>query len=1230
MRGSIVTKKGSTVNHQTQYLHKQAHPLLKISMRFFIHMILKKKMTRLFAVLFYFMFISVSALVAQVSKEPNLINPIPPSPNAASLGAFGNTPISLYTGKANVSIPFFTISQDNFSMPISLGYNGGGVKVEEIASHVGLGWTLNAGGVVTRTVFGKDDFGANGFQTTPYAIPTDLPTDQGSLANFTESQSQMLWDFAKQNHDSEPDVFYFNFAGHSGKFVIDKNGDKHIIPHQKLKITGGNTGWIITTEDGIEFQFGAKEYHQSKQYTQTNSSETSAPVENFISSWYLNKIKFPNSSKSIDFNYTIDSNLTYWESGNNETKHFREFYPDAEKNVVSYCKNWVSTVYLSSIIFENGEIHFDLGNERCDLTGSKVLQEIEIKNKSSEVVKRFSFGYTYNGWTGSDAVTSDCDDFQGSDASLRLVLKEITEADGEGILKKPPYRFDYYEGTLPSRRSTSQDYWGYYNGRNNSTLIPDATLPGVVNGPLYTNFGTNRNPDFQYAKMGALKTIEYPTGGSTAFEYEPHYVHPNEYMELPDEIIGRDQSLTIDVTNTNLSTYIESLPFTVNKNTTGTFQFAGSLNSTCTGCDYIRWLLWKQQPNGSFINIWTGYNFTMAPGNGSASLVKDGVYKFSHEILTNMTTYRQVMLYGYSLRLKWTETNPSQPLTLAGGIRISKIADYDPVTNRRNVRIFEYRQDADGQYSGYVLSSPKFYIDYYTKDNAPGGGGVQIRNYYILTSTNNYPLSTTQGSYIGYSEVSEYAGIEDLNQKQNANGKITYKYHAPDEIKDLLPTRNNAIQGQEYVGFPYGNVISQDWKRGLLKEQIVFSQNAAVFKEVKKTNYNYTFVDKANMNSNYSSVVGFKAAISTDFAIGDEVVRFTSGTKFKWGYYRYESGYPILNSIVEKTYDQNDLSKIIEKTTSYTYNLNNLQVAEEQSNIGTENKIVAYTYPKDYEDQTGFIKKLVDANIINVPIETVRYRSDIDGSNKEILDGQVSIYDDAGKSLLEKIQILETRVAIQLSAFKFSNQPDPGTLPSNTIRSVFSPDSRYKERITYSYDGTTNKIKSIQTNKDSKQILWGYNNSLPIAEIVNPGSGSNYYTSFEENGISFTNSNGDNLAKTGKKVYQGPYSFPAEIIDTGGLKMSYWYHDGTNWIFSGVVSYSPTIASSDEVDEVRVFSPNAVMTTYTYEPLFGQTSICDSNNVVTYFEYDSLGRLSVVKDDKGDIVKTYNYHYKGQ
>lgn len=1178
---------------------------------------------------------------AQVKNEPNLINPVPPSPNAAALGAYGNTPVTLYTGQANVSIPIFTIAQDNFSLPISLSYNSTGLKVEEIASNVGLGWSLNAAGVITRTIYGRDDFGANGFQTTTYSIPTDLPID--GLSQLTEEQDKTLWEFAKQNHDSEPDVFYFNFAGHTGKFVMDKNGTVHTIPHQKLQIKRGN-GWTIIGEDGLEFQFRAAEYQQSKQYTKVNSSESSGDLETFISSWYLTKIKFPNSNRSIDFQY-VEDDMHWFYSGNYERKRFKNFLVGADQDVSSYSFNGVNTIRLSHIVFDGGKVSFEYGNKRCDLTGDKILQKIAIKNATDELLKTFVLKYTYDGWNGSDAATVPADCGNRDVNGLRLMLKELIEGDPLDNIKKPPYRFSYYEGTLPSRNSKSQDYWGYYNGVINKTLIPDIFIL-----PAYTNFGTNRNPDIEYSKRGVLKSVQYPTGGYTTFEYEPHYVHSSDYIELPPEIVRGQKVLS--VTTRDFSVYKETEPFTPGVNGVGTLRLSGTLNSSCTGCDYIRWTILKQQPNGTFAIVWTGYNFTLAEANGSINLDKDDVFKISHEILVSQPIYEQVMSVGYSLDLLWTGSKPSQPLAMTGGVRISKITDHDGVTGNSNIRMFEYKQSVDNEYSGFVLSSPKFFIDHYEEVVTIDFRGPETSTYINLTSTSNVPLTTTQGSHVGYSEVHEYTGIENLEHTFNSNGKTVYKYWAPNEIRDPMPTRDNNYR--EFYGLPYANIISQDWKRGLLKEQTVYSLTSGVFKEVKKVNNYYTFVDRNNPNANYSSVIGFKAAVATEFKSDGAATRLLNITKYQWGYYRYESGYSRLDSVVEKMYDQSDVNKFTEKTTIYNYNLDNLQVAREEVLTGTEKLTTVYTYPKDYTDGSGFVKKLVDANMITLPIEKVTYREDLNGARRMITGGLINIYDDMGKGHLAKIKMFEWSNPVSVSNFKFSNQQNTGTLPSNSVKASFDPDDRYRDFVTYTYNATTDKLASVQTDRETRQYLWGYNNTLPVAEVVNATSQEIAYTGFEREGTgNWTLSGTLNYNASEKFTGVSSYNISAtsSVSRTGltrsqSYTVSFWCRNGVPTvngivpvavnIINGWTHYerivtgatSVTIAGNAIIDELRLYPSTARMTTYTYLQGTGVTAATDVNNVPTYYEYDGLGRLTFVKDLRGSVVKSFKYNYQ--
>jgi len=101
---------------------------------------------------------TVKAQQQSSDNDTNIANIIPPSPIAYALGNYGNVPVGLFTGTANVNIPLFNYKTDNISLPIAMFYGNNGIKIDEISSNVGLGWNLNSGGVISRTVRdGPDD-----------------------------------------------------------------------------------------------------------------------------------------------------------------------------------------------------------------------------------------------------------------------------------------------------------------------------------------------------------------------------------------------------------------------------------------------------------------------------------------------------------------------------------------------------------------------------------------------------------------------------------------------------------------------------------------------------------------------------------------------------------------------------------------------------------------------------------------------------------------------------------------------------------------------------------------------------------------------------------------------------------------------------------------------------------------------------------------------------------------
>ena len=71
-------------------------------------------------------------------------------------------------------------------------------------------------------------------------------------------------------------------------------------------------------------------------------------------------------------------------------------------------------------------------------------------------------------------------------------------------------------------------------------------------------------------------------------------------------------------------------------------------------------------------------------------------------------------------------------------------------------------------------------------------------------------------------------------------------------------------------------------------------------------------------------------------------------------------------------------------------------------------------------------------------------------------------------------------------------------------------------------------------------------------------------------------------------------------------------------------------ALRDALNNLRNAIPNAMVTTYTYDPLVGITSTTDPRGYTTYYDYDNANRLKHVKDAQGNVLSENTYYYKNQ
>lgn len=131
----------------------------------------------------------------------------------------------------------------------------------------------------------------------------------------------------------------------------------------------------------------------------------------------------------------------------------------------------------------------------------------------------------------------------------------------------------------------------------------------------------------------------------------------------------------------------------------------------------------------------------------------------------------------------------------------------------------------------------------------------------------------------------------------------------------------------------------------------------------------------------------------------------------------------------------------------------------------------------------------------------------------------------------------------------------------------------------YEYYPKINKIKEVHDYQKNitTTYLWSYGGQYPIAEIQN-----------------------DSLETIENEI-------------------------GKDYLTTLQNSYMPNMS---QVDNLRSLLPHAQITTMTYAPLIGMTSLTDAKGYTQYFEYDDFGRLCEIYenvDGTKSILKSFDY-----
>lgn len=492
------------------------------------------------------------------------------SPNTASLGLYGEVPVSYFTGIPNIEIPLYTLKENDIEVPITMRYHASGVRPDMHPGWVGMGWALEAGGVITRIVKDQPD----DYKNTSYdenALGLWYTQAAVNVPNWdqTSYMYNAATDLTNNFRDVEPDEFSFSFPGCSGKFFLDETGhwkvqcDKPVVvtfngvffdvpiaaPSTTLTYNIGNSqsfsGFTITDEDGTQYVFGQNTNAIEYDMAMFNQSVDEWAAE----AWYLTKIIHADGYE-VDFNYEKDDYISqlgiymsldigtsavktggFLESECSSTSFDNIFFDFAGGKLIS-------PSYLRSITCSGGNSILFNRSTSTELSYNKLIYDTKYAQwyqvYGQDIYHQFmpflETSVAYPGclsklqWKKLDGIQiKDANGtlrkgFQftyNNVATERLTLLSLAET-GQNGGTKPPYQFSYITDgpkPLPDYLACQTDHWGFFNG-----TVPDLSDPNNY----YKTFYDYRNTHPEYLQTGTLNKIVYPTGGVTEFTYEPN------------------------------------------------------------------------------------------------------------------------------------------------------------------------------------------------------------------------------------------------------------------------------------------------------------------------------------------------------------------------------------------------------------------------------------------------------------------------------------------------------------------------------------------------------------------------------------------------------------------------------------------------------------------------------------------------------------------------------------
>ena len=751
-------------------------------------------------------------ITTTVIKAQQMLPADVPTPNAASLGMYGDVPVSYYTGRPDVTIPLYTLNVRNVSLPIFLSYDAGGVLVNSLPTWVGQNWTLNAGGVITRTVQGRYD---------EWVCPQQMNLDYcknyyQSIGEMTKMMASTKDDYAelKKNatygyYDLAPDIFTFNFCGKKGKFFLDNDGNWRVLSDENLEVL-----FDYTNADNFTSPFIAT--YPYKQALDKNQRKT---IKGFkIRDAEGNVYEFGMDIDAIDFTTNI------WRMS------------QKEQNESWHAMSW----YLTKISDR-------YGNELVKLDYVRGVYIIQAYNsfEYNHVIEKGSWGFY--GHYGQEYSGSNDRFPYGLTISSPVYLTKITGSNGVAVtLNSSNSQELLTENMYADLYRKGGDINGLYNLM--ASMVSDW-------GP--TNAGGYREGAFYY--------LQSDDSGLTQYRYAP--VNENKLDILRYARIRRLNFITIGSAINTYGTYATK-GYRFHYGYANDRMYLDSLqikrgaiydsNAAATiGCYRFKYQGKEKMPKSyltTAIDHWGYYNgnaYSIPTNDKFAAFKKERNPNFQYTLSGTLSEIEYptggVSLFEYEPNTYGAyQSDDRQSVVkengVGGGLRVKAISEYDSPSHIKLLkkRTFEYTIPGTNVSSGELFATPKYY---WPKWNAWCVGDKAKHEVETFRTSSIVPLSNSFGPSLGYSYVTE--NVMDISDTTKNMKKTVYRYSNLSDAN--MKDEPFALCFSNGLPSPEDMFSERGFKRGKLLSETLYDKTGN-----KTESLTYSYRDDVGLESQYT------------------------------------------------------------------------------------------------------------------------------------------------------------------------------------------------------------------------------------------------------------------------------------------------------------------------------------------------------------------------------------------